>query len=66
MTRPIAQSEQSDKDLGYLETSHEETLGQDDVTLNSIEQEETRCIHCNRTPTNGIKCLGMCISDSEY
>tara|TARA_Y100000589_G_C26914163_1_gene531563 strand:- start:245 stop:409 length:165 start_codon:yes stop_codon:yes gene_type:complete len=24
------------------------------------------CNHCNRTATNGIRCMGICVSDSDY
>ena len=24
------------------------------------------CNHCKRTPSNGIRCLGMCVADNDY
>jgi hypothetical protein len=24
------------------------------------------CRHCRRTAENGLRCLGMCVADSEY
>ena len=24
------------------------------------------CNHCKRTATNGVRCLGMCVADSDY
>ena len=24
------------------------------------------CQHCKRTATNNIRCLGMCVADSDY
>ncbi len=24
------------------------------------------CTHCQRTATNGIKCKGICVADSDY
>ena len=24
------------------------------------------CNHCKRTASNGVRCLGMCIADSDY
>ena len=24
------------------------------------------CIHCKRTATNGLRCLGMCVADNDY
>ena len=31
-----------------------------------FKNQEVSCLHCKRTPSNGIKCLGMCVADSEY
>ena len=28
--------------------------------------EKVLCNHCGRTTSNGIRCLGMCVSDNEY
>jgi hypothetical protein len=30
------------------------------------ENEIILCSHCQRTATNGIKCKGMCVADSDY
>lgn len=30
------------------------------------EDETILCPHCLRTATNGIKCKGMCVADSDY
>ncbi len=24
------------------------------------------CVHCKRTATNGVRCLGMCVADNDY
>ena len=24
------------------------------------------CKHCKRTPSNGVRCLGMCVADNDY
>ena len=32
----------------------------------SLEKENVLCKHCKRTPSNGIRCLGICVADSEY
>ena len=24
------------------------------------------CIHCQRTASNGVRCLGMCVADNDY
>jgi hypothetical protein len=31
-----------------------------------IEKEKILCPHCLRTATNGIKCKGICVADSDY
>ena len=28
--------------------------------------EKVLCNHCGRTKSNGIRCLGICVSDNEY
>ena len=28
--------------------------------------EKVLCPHCQRTATNGIKCKGICVADSDY
>ena len=28
--------------------------------------EKVLCNHCGRTKTNGIRCLGICVSDNDY
>ncbi|QFS50384.1 hypothetical protein GXM_07878 [Nostoc sphaeroides CCNUC1] len=30
------------------------------------ETEKILCPHCQRTATNGIKCKGICVADSDY
>jgi len=29
-------------------------------------QDPVLCNHCGRTASNGIRCLGMCVADSDY
>ena len=31
-----------------------------------LEKEKILCSHCMRSPTNGIRCLGMCVADNDY
>ncbi|GBE91387.1 Zn ribbon-like protein [Nostoc cycadae WK-1] len=31
-----------------------------------IAAEKILCPHCLRTATNGIKCKGICVADSDY
>ena len=28
--------------------------------------EKILCNHCGRTTSNGIRCLGICVADSDY
>jgi hypothetical protein len=30
------------------------------------EYEKILCSHCQRTATNGIKCKGICVAESDY
>ena len=32
----------------------------------SNKLEKILCNHCGRTTKNGIRCLGICVSDNEY
>ena len=32
----------------------------------SLDGETILCIHCKRTASNGIRCLGMCVADNDY
>ncbi len=41
-------------------SNHDKTL--DD--FNSKEQ--ILCNHCKRTASNGIRCMGICVADSDY
>ena len=43
-------------------SNHESQKG--NVSENKIEK--VLCNHCGRTTTNGIRCLGICVADSEY
>ncbi|MBF2066541.1 MAG: hypothetical protein IGS39_19290 [Calothrix sp. C42_A2020_038] len=41
-----------------------------DFSSNNITKEtqgeKILCPHCQRTATNGIKCKGICVADSDY
>lgn len=37
-----------------------------DRTTQEINEEKVLCPHCRRTATNGIKCKGICVADSDY
>ena len=30
------------------------------------KQDKVLCIHCRRTSTNGIRCMGICVADNDY
>ena len=30
------------------------------------EEDRLLCMHCRRTSSNGVRCLGICVKDSEY
>ena len=30
------------------------------------QPEKILCNHCGRTSNNGIRCLGICVADSDY
>jgi hypothetical protein len=40
------------------------------ITKNKSDQETKNepilCPHCKRTASNGIKCKGICVADSDY
>ncbi|MBW4643179.1 MAG: hypothetical protein KME23_09320 [Goleter apudmare HA4340-LM2] len=47
---------QTDKDKPQADTSNNL----------APEAEKILCPHCQRTATNGIKCKGICVADSDY
>jgi len=32
----------------------------------TAQAEKILCSHCKRTASNGLKCLGICVADSDY
>ena len=45
------------------------SLDQDEKEKKSlVEHKKDRilCIHCKRTASNGIRCMGICVADNEY
>ena len=32
----------------------------------SSDKDPILCNHCKRTASNGVRCLGMCVADSDY
>ncbi len=40
---------------------------QDNSKINlTPEKDSILCIHCKRTASNGVRCLGMCVADNDY
>ena len=35
------------------------------ITL-PLKKDPILCNHCKRTASNGVRCLGMCVADSDY
>ena len=31
-----------------------------------LKEDPILCIHCKRTASNGVRCLGMCVADNDY
>jgi len=53
-------TEQTEKDQLQAKTQ-EKTASESES-----KSEKVLCPHCQRTATNGMKCQGICISDSDY
>ncbi len=32
----------------------------------SSDEDVILCVHCKRTALNGIRCMGICVADSDY
>ncbi len=40
---------------------------QNNSKINLItEKDPILCNHCERTASNGVRCLGMCVADNDY
>ena len=48
--------------------STKETSTSTDSAVEEMSSNEERilCNHCQRTAKNGIRCMGMCVADSDY
>ena len=50
--------------------SKEEIIGlklQNSLKVNLLsKKDDILCQHCKRTASNGIRCLGMCVADTDY
>jgi hypothetical protein len=50
-----------------LESEKNKLQESTNVQINQAkEPEKVLCSHCQRTATNGIKCKGICVADSDY
>lgn len=57
------------KYLIYMTSDAQSEQNQLPMNLNpkgNLEVEKVLCQHCKRTATNGIKCQGICVADSDY
>ena len=51
--------------LPQTDNDYPETVPNNEL-CREIEDEPLLCRHCQRTASNGIKCKGMCVADSDY
>jgi len=53
-----------------LFNSREELISFEDQNNSKInlssDKDPILCNHCRRTSSNGVRCLGMCVADSDY
>ena len=36
------------------------------IQITNQNEEKILCNHCLRTASNGIRCMGICVSDNDY
>ena len=36
------------------------------IQITNQNEEKILCHHCMRTVSNGIRCMGICVSDNDY
>ena len=36
------------------------------IQISNKNKEKILCNHCMRTISNGIRCMGICVSDNDY
>ena len=53
-------------DLCCSDADYEDRPYYEIIEPKCLEKDDLSCIHCHRTASNGIKCLGMCVADNEY
>ena len=52
------------KDCSFEKNNCNEESQKKDTGKSNIEK--VLCDHCGRTASNGIRCLGICVADSDY
>ena len=52
----------SDKSLNYF-LSNKVT---EKIQITNKSEEKILCNHCMRTLSNGIRCMGICVTDNDY
>ena len=52
------------KDCSFEKNNCNEESQKKDTCESNIEK--VLCDHCGRTASNGIRCLGICVADSDY
>ncbi len=51
-------------DFPLKKDNSNEDSQKDNIGDNKVEK--ILCNHCGRTASNGVRCLGICVADSEY
>ena len=52
------------QDTSSAKNNNKEVKQKNNQSNNKIEK--VLCNHCGRTNSNGIRCIGICLADSEY
>ena len=52
--------------MNKLNSLKDSALEENEKNNESNRLEKILCNHCGRTTSNGIRCLGICVSDNEY
>ena len=52
------------KDCSFEKNNSNTESIKDNLVEKKIEK--VLCNHCGRTASNGIRCLGICVADSDY
>lgn len=52
--------------LEFLNQQSQAQTNSNQVSTQNTIQEKILCPHCRRTATNGIKCKGICVAESDY